>query len=528
MSHLKRWYQPILIFVVAFVPRVVTALSAFPHTDEIAWLRRSEHYARAFLSLDLANATSRVSGKPTMPGITTVAVGGFARVVWGGLRDLGVVSFPGEAFTSSESALMIAQLLMAAATSALLVLLWWALSSWSTRIVATTAVLILATEPVLVADATKLKTDSFLMVFTAIAAFALAAALEVPARGRITRRHRNLLAITAGIGLGGALATKVAALAVGPFLAGLVVYAAIRAWRGREGIREVVVVTAVTLGVALAIIVVMWPALWADPRGQLEVLRGTAKLGGAGHAQFFLGEVTRDPGPLYYFVVVPMRMTPWLVLLALSGLVVGLRSRALRSHTLVALAYGAVPAVVILFTAKKFMRYSFPLWPVLAVLVGLLVQAIATWCKERGPERWRAFEVCAAGGAAALVVATLLVVPFGAAYSNPLLGGGPVAQDVSLIGGDLTAEAGRFIRDREGARCESRRILGSTRFRLWFPCGHVTARAGSLEPGDYIVIYANRSKRSSGERAAARRELGRLVETIRRRGVDIAEIIQVT
>jgi hypothetical protein len=528
MTRLRGWHQALLIFGVAFVPRLVTALSAFPHTDEIAWLRRSEHYARAFLSLDLANATSRVSGKPTMPGITTVAVGGVARVFWGGLRDLGVLSFPGEEFTASDSALMIAQVLVALATSGLVVLLWWVLSGWATRVVATTAALLLATEPLLVADGTKLKTDSLLMLFTAIAAFGLAAALRVPARPPDTRRQRNLLAITAGVGLGGALATKVAALMIGPFLAGLVLYAAFRAWRSREGIREVVVITAITLGVAAAIIVVMWPALWADPAGQLEVLRGTAKLGGAGHTQFFLGEATRDPGPLFYLVAVPMRLTPWLLVLAIAGLIAGLRTRAWRSHTLVALAYAAIPTLVIFLTAKKFVRYSFPLWPVLAVLVGLLVQAIATWCKERGPERWRTFEVCAAGAAAALVVYALLVVPFGAAYANPVLGGGPVAKHVSLIGGDLTAEAGRFIRDREGPACEERRILASTRFRLWFPCGHVTSEASSLAPGDYIVVFANRAKRTSGDRLEQRRRRGRRVALIRRRGVDVAEVILVT
>src|SRR6185295_11120217 len=174
----------------------------------------SEHYVEALLSLDLDRATSSTSGHHTMPGITIVVVGGVARVLWGGLRDLGVTSFPGEGFSSSHSALIIAQLLMALATSGLLVLLWWVLTQWSSRIVATTAVLILATEPVLVADNTKMTTDSFLMLFGAIGAFGLAAVLEVPERTdrQLVGRRRTWLAVAAGIGIGGALASKLTAL----------------------------------------------------------------------------------------------------------------------------------------------------------------------------------------------------------------------------------------------------------------------------------------------------------------------------
>jgi len=530
---LRPWLQGVVLFLVAFVPRALTATAGLAHVDERKWLLRSERYARGFLSLDFANATSvRSSAKthPTMPGITTSVVGGMARVLWGGLRDLGVVSFPGESFRDSRSALIIAQLLMAVAISALLVLLWWVLSQWSTRIVAMTAVLILATEPFLVADGTKLKTDSFLMLFGAVGAFAFAAALEVPVgRDRhLDQRRRWVLAVVAGAGLGGAIASKAAALTLGPFFLGLVVYAGIRAWRARALRRNVVVVTVLTLVVAVGVVAVLWPALWADTEGQLSLLRGTARLTSSSHPQFFLGEVTTDPGPLFYFVALPLRMTPWLLLLVVSGVIVGLWSRATRPYALVALAYAVVPLLVITVSEKKFIRYAQPLWPVFAVLAGLALQCVATWWRARGPDRSRRFDILSAGAIVGLVVYTMLVVPYGATYANPILGGGPVADQVTLIGGDDNSEAGLFIRDREGVRCADRRIMATADLPLWFPCGDVTSSDDELRPGDYVVVFTTDAKRASDEAIEALRERGHRVATLAVRGVDVAEIIQVT
>ena len=527
-SLLRPWMQGVLLFLVALVPRVLTAAQGFVHQDERRWLVRSEGYARALLSGDFARATSSTEGHHTMPGITTTIVGGVARVVWGGLRDLGVISFPGEEFDQARSALIISQVLMAVATSALLVLLWWVLTKWSTRIVATTATLILATEPILVADGSKLKTDSFLMLFGAIGAFALAAALDVPHRADrlLSRRTRWLLAVVAGFGLGGAAASKLTALTFGPFFLGLVVYAAIRAWRVR-GVREVVALSALAVLVALVLVAIIWPAAWADPSGQLDALRGTSRLQSSGHLQFFLGDLTTDPGLLFYFIVVPFRMTPWLFLVSIPSLIVSLRVQVLRGYAVVALAYAAVPFITIVASATKFDRYTFPMWPVFAVLVGLLVQWIANWCVARGPRRQRTFAVVAAGAITGVVVYTMLVVPYGYIYANPLLGGGPVADEVMQLGVDSATQAGDVIRDRDGAACADRRIRTRFPSRLWFPCGTTTRGAIPLRRGDYIVVFANRAKILSKQDLADLHREGRTVSSIRARGVDVAEVLQV-
>jgi len=526
--RVRPWQQGLLLFLVAFVPRALTAMQGFVHQDETRWLFRSEHYARAMLTLDFEHAASSVSGHHTMPGIPTVVVGGVARVLWGGLRDLGVVSFPEQGFTQSRAGLIIAQVLMAAATSGLLVLLWWVLTNWSTRIVATTAVLILATEPMLVADGTKLKTDSFLMLFGAIGAFALAAVLDVPAgtSARPGSRRHWVLAAVAGIGIGGAALSKLTFGTFVFFYVGLVLYACVRGRRKPEVLWSIVRTTAAILGVALLLLVVFWPAAWADPSGQLEVIRGGARLQHSGHPQFFLGDVVEeDPGPLFYFIVTPIRMTPWFLVAVVASLVVVLRRRALRGFAVVALAFTVVPFVTITFSTTKFDRYTLPLWPMFAVLVGLLVQAIATRCREQGPERVRAFQVAAAGAIAGVIVYTLLVAPYGFAYANPALGGGPVAEKVFQVGVDNATEAGDLIRDREGARCAEVRIRTRFPSALWFPCGDPT-RFLDLRRGDYRVIFANRASVVPEEYLELLRANGRTVAVIQARGIDIAEVIQ--
>jgi hypothetical protein len=220
-------------------------------------------------------------------------------------------------------------------------------------------------------------------------------------------------------------------------------------------------------------------------------------------------------------------MTPWFALLGIAGVVVGLRVRALRGYGIVALAYAALPFLTIVLAEKKFARYAYPLWPVLAVFVGLLVEAVARRCRRQGPRRQRSFEVAAAAAIVGVVVYTMLIVPYAGAYANPLLGGGPVAQEAMLIGPDNGSEAGTFIRDREGARCADRQILAGKSSRLWFPCGHLTKDPDELRRGDYVVLFATDTKRQPRAEVDALRELGRRVGEIRTRGIDVAEILRV-
>ena len=94
-----------------------------------------------------------------MPGITTAAVGGTARLLWSATRGLGISDDKFD-FDDSRRGLFMAQTLMALVNALLIVGLWWVLLRWINRRAATVAAVILATEPFLLVHGARLTTDS--------------------------------------------------------------------------------------------------------------------------------------------------------------------------------------------------------------------------------------------------------------------------------------------------------------------------------------------------------------------------------
>jgi hypothetical protein len=518
--RLAAWLIPLAIFLAAFVPRAQSV--GMPSADEPAWLNRSTHYLDAYSSLDLTNATSISEGKGTMPGITVAAVGAAGKVLWSVSRDLGLADdrYP---FTESRRGLELAQLIAALVNALLIVALWWVLSQWINRRVATVAAVILAAEPFLVLHGARLTTDSFVTLFGALGTFAAAAALGIP-RVQHDVKRRRALAIIAGIGLAGAVASKLSFLSVLPFVAGLLVLAAVH--RPRLERRELVGVLLAITASAMVFLAVLWPALFLDPAGQITVMRTSADQVGIERVQFFFGEATLDPGVWFYPVVMAFRSTPWLFLLTLAS-PVAVWFRRTRPYAVLMLLYALVPLVVITTASLKYDRYALPLWPAAAVLAALVVEVAVVSLIRRAPNARRIVTPVLGGLLVLVALSSLRVVPDAGVYANPLLGGGAAAQDAIIIGGPSASRVGEFIQDREGDDCGRRRIF-ATRYggHLRFPCGEVVTDPATLRSGDYLVV-----DRLTIARGKAKLEdfleYGRLVAHVRRRGVDLADIIQV-
>lgn len=523
-ASIPAWLSALALWFVAFVPRVLSAGQA--SSDEPRWLGRSEHYFDAFRALDLTSITTSTTGRGTMPGITTAAVGATARGLWGLADRLGWIEIS-DPFTSSLPALTLAQGLMAAANALLVVLLWWVLRSWVSPIAATIATLLLATEPFLVIHGARLTTDSFVMLFGAIGCFALAAALGVPERHRHDRRTLTLMSVISGFGLAGAFASKLSALTLAPFVGGVIVLAATRA-RTRGDRRDLARTLLLGAATGFALIVVIWPALWSDPSGQLTVMRGTATQAGIERPQFFFGEMTTHPGVFFYPVVGAFRMTPWFLVGGILAVVASLRNPNTRAFALLTLAFMVVPAITITSATLKYERYTLPLWPGIALLIGIGGELAFRWIADRAPKR-RSLLVGGAGAiGVAIVVASLLVVPEGGVYANPLLGGGPAAVEVMGIGGPSSGHVGDLIRDREGDSCDERRVLVfQSASRLRFPCGELVQSASALRPGDYVVLDQSWKRKAEPASVRSYRSLGPRVLDVTVRGVHLADVIQV-
>jgi 4-amino-4-deoxy-L-arabinose transferase-like glycosyltransferase len=382
---------------------------------------------------------------------------------------------------------------------------------------------ILAAEPFLILHGARLTTDSFVTLFGAIGVFAAAAALGIPHVEHDVRRRRTL-ALLAGVGLAGALASKLSFLSLAPFLLGLL---ALSVWRPpRLERRELLGVLLAIGAAAVVLLAVLWPALFLDPVGQITVMRTSADQVGIERVQFFFGSATSDPGVLFYPVVMAFRSTPWLFVLTLAS-PVAVWYRRTRPYAVLMLLYAAVPFVVITSASLKYDRYALPLWPAGAVLAALVVDVGVRTLRRRLPASRRVVTPVLAGLLVLVGLSSLWVVPDAGVYANPLLGGGAAAQDAILIGGTSASRVGELIQDREGDACAQRRIF-ATRYGgvLRFPCGHVITDPGKLRSGDYLVVDSLTIRRGHNTLADFLPR-GRLVAHVRRRGVDLADVIVV-
>ena len=180
---------------------------------------------------------------------------------------------------------------------------------------------------------------------------------------------------------------------------------------------------------SVAVVVAVWPAMWVRPLRAVErMVVYTQEKGGSpmDAGSFFLGSPIADPGPLYYAVALPLRLTPLLLLGSLLWVL--LRAPKARHGVGLVLLVGLGLAAVLALLPKKADRYLLPAIPFLAV-----VAAVGT---ASAAERWRAVSV---PGALSLVAAgeiALLVMawPYPLAAYNPLLGGGATAEERISVG----------------------------------------------------------------------------------------------
>jgi 4-amino-4-deoxy-L-arabinose transferase-like glycosyltransferase len=189
-------------------------------------------------------------------------------------------------------------------------------------------------------------------------------------------------------------------------------------------------------GVVALTIVLVWPAVWADPARVYTLLRvGVEVEGGSPHmmGNFFLGRNDPAPGPLFYPVALVMRMTPWM----LAGVVLLAFARPLRLPAsspprLIA----ALAAFALLFIAgmtlfpKKFNRYIEPAFPALDILAAVgIMGAVATIARTAK----RKAAVVSIIGCIALGNAAWFH-PYSIAYFNQLLGGARAGANTFVVG----------------------------------------------------------------------------------------------
>jgi hypothetical protein len=511
------------IALLALVPRCLTA-GRFETTDEVLWMQRSLDFSDALFRFDPAAASATTGPLSTMPGVTTMWLGTAARAIRWAAARFGLVD-GSAAFTASPLGLHLAQLAMAFATSALIgivVLLAW---RWSAPAAALTAGVLLATEPFLVAHGAVLHTDALTGLFGAAGVLALLLALEIPDS---TAGRPRLLAALGGVLLAGSFLTKLSGLSLLPGLA-LVVGAAMaddarRGWRSGRSLADTLRQRSsllVLCGVAAVAASLSWPALWADPVRQLRFLRQSAGQGRMPHATFFLGRITSTPGPLFYAVATPLRMTPWFLLGSLVLIPVAL-ALGRRRHAVILLVSSASVVAVLSAAARQMDRYILTTLPLVALACGLGLEAVVARTRRWFDDTPRLALAVGLAATALLMVHAVWIAPWGLAYFNPLLGGSRVAEKAILVGwGEGLELAGDWIREREAPSCNVTIALNYPTLTSAFPCGNTTR---DVDAADYFVLYVNHRQRLADDWMAAVQRRSRLVDVVSIRGIDYAEI----
>ncbi len=344
-------------------------------------------------------------------------------------------------------------------------LVYWLARRLFSEPVALLAALLLAFEPFFVAHSRVVHGDAPAAVFMTLSLLALLVFVQQPsaslppARGAsfipcpLQGGHPSSFLLLSAVSGGLAALTKAPGQFMAVFVLGLsLLLAALQIWREGQPARPVLLrwlaVVGIWGGASLATFVLLWPSMWVDPLGTLrQMLAETFGKVEAGHLVYFLGQPALDPGPWFYPLVIPLRLSPVvLVGVALSLLFFApkLYSRSeiaapnepQRGLSPLALLWVFVLSLLLFGTLspKKQDRYLLPLFPALDLLAavgwaGLINLAVASL-----PRRPVMRAVAAVGLVLLHAIPVITYYPYYLAYFNPLLGGPRTAAQITLIG----------------------------------------------------------------------------------------------
>lgn len=475
------WLLALIIGLVALIPRV-SGLNDFYTIDEgYHWPGRVERFSAAIATGDWA-ATDQTGH----PGVTTMWLGSLGRLIafQRGIPD------PGWAGGGAEYLSML-RLPLAIVNALAVVLAFLLLLRLLPPIEALLAGLMWACSPFLIAHSRLLHLDALLTSFISLSILLLLIALRFDKpwwamsssepSNQSAFTYRLLFLIGSGACAGLALLTKAPSLILLPY-AGFVIAGTMfvrnqpfmvnsqqpiphRLWSFMLRRSALILVQyLIWLTCAIMVVVVLWPAMWVNPIATVNsVVKEIVQNGGQPHdsGNYFLGQPVADPGSLFYLAVVALRTTP----LTLIGLILCMawlagnlwtnaqyRQQRLPILVIALIGFVLLFGIVMSSQAKKLDRYLLPIWPMLELLAAIGLLRTSTWLIEKYAATSRRRLV---GTGVSVVIAALLLLPLPSyhpyylAYYNPLLGGGPTAQRVILVGtGEGMDQVGAWLRNR--------------------------------------------------------------------------------
>ena len=502
---LQRWGLPVLIFLLAFLPRAI-----YPVSRAMLWYQRAVHFGDALLSQDWG-----ATYQSYHPGVTAMWLAGIGLKLFAWQRGLSSDQLLGlePAEPGTVNGAIAAGVIPLALVIALCVMLSFTLlTRIAGRKVAFAGSCLLALDPFHIGYSKVLHVDALLATFMFTSALFLLSYL---------RRSRWPALVLSGAFAGLAFLTKSPSLFLIPYAALLVgtdslVVAREPGGKTRAGLREwvcqlweIVRLLLAWGGVAVVVFVLLWPVMWVHP---FDALRGMADgifyhvEDTHPHPTFFDGQPTlEDPGLPFYVATITWKTTLiTLPMACLAFLFALLRSRRGRYGKLVWLLaiYAAVFTIIIGRARYKQLAYVLPIFPVLDVLAAVgLVQSAEAISHLRRWRKWRWLPTALI--ALALMFQAGIVLPrhpYYGTHHNHLLGGSRVAQHILPLqnqgeGLDLAAQYLDTLPRAQQARAMVYG-LGAWVFRRNF----VGSTTSEPDPWiNYRVYYANQVQRQLGD-----------------------------
>lgn len=507
-----------LVFFLALLPRA-RDLDVILTPDETRWICRSTNFYAGLATGELARTYQKEHpGVITMwlgsLGMPTAPTAQYARAC----RDVEpsklVTSVDHVTLDTLRDRLFAGRMRVAIVVAAGIAGMYLLAAGLLGRRAALLGAVLLAFEPLYLAQSRVLHLDALTTTFLALSVIALLRYLLADPRERFL--------VAAGVFAGLAALNKSPGLFVVPF-SGLVLV--VHGVRTRATWRTVAGRVAAWSLAAGATYVLLWPVMWVAP---LEAVTGVIR-GALGYAEdphegsnYFWGAIRPDPGPAFYPVSWLLRTTPIVLLgLILTG-VAALRRRLdpmTRAAVLALLAFAVLFTLFMTTGAKKFDRYLLPTYP------ALTLTAAVGWAWALGRIERRAARV---GAVAAVCVAAAALAlphhPYYLSYYNPAFGGAPAARWALLVGwGEGLEQIAAHLNAREDASD----LTVATRYRSAFgPLFRGRAlEMDDYDPAslDYYLLYLNQVQRDLDPEVIASLQSGASPEVVARfRGMDYA------
>ncbi len=469
------------IFALALLVRLVP-LGLYVTPDEPIWVFRAVGFMDAIAARDW-----QAIPPTSQPGTTTMVLGmlgiritswlypaeSAAHLAW--IRKMAwLAPENGAAFPHLTAFLTAGRVLVALVTSAGIALTYHLARSRLGKRAARLLALFLALDPFFIGLSGVLHTDALQATFVMLAVL-----LSLPnntktqggedAKGE--RRWGSIVGVALCLALAGV--TKTLGLLVTPGIALTMLWGDNTPW-----LQRVLRVMALAF-LSLILVLGLNPANWGKsvPQTLLDYYNALQYHESLGlRSVFFAGQMTQDPGPLFYPTVLLFRLTPPV----LWGLIVALRYY--KKNTQQVLWFG-LPALTYLgaltWATKKFDRYALSTVPLLAAIAATALANRNLWYKQ-------------------FLLLTLLLLPYALVaplplfYATPLLGGPWVAQHVVPLGwgeahGMTARRLARTLPNPETYTLLTSNVPGTASFfpgttLAWEthrePCGEALVKAG--------------------------------------------------